>query len=62
MHHHRQDQAEGVHGDMPFAPHDFLAAVVATFTAHLRGLRRLAVDDRSTGRLVSPLGDTNVFT
>src|ERR1700681_53690 len=23
MYHHRQDQAEGIHGDVPFASHDF---------------------------------------
>ena len=46
--HNQQHEAERINQDVPFAPGDVLGGVVASDATLLTGLRRLAVDDRTT--------------
>ena len=50
MHHGMNEIAIGVGRDVPLAPFDFLAGVVAARTAAFRGFHALAVDHAGAGR------------
>ena len=57
-----EQQAHGIHGDMPLAARDLLGPVVAVRPAHRGRLDRLAVDDRHAGRWLPAGGDTHLLT
>jgi hypothetical protein len=49
MHHHRQDQPQGIDRQMSFAAGDLFAGIVATHSADFRRFYALAVENRGAG-------------
>ena len=59
-HAHPEDQAEGIYHNMPLAPADLLARIVADRRAALFGaFDTLTVEDGRTRRRLAPLGDAH---
>jgi len=56
MHHHQQEEPQGVHQEMPFAPADLLARIVAAQPALFGRLDALAIHNRRARLRVSPGG------
>ena len=51
--HYGEQQANRIDQDMPLAPIDFLARIIATFVAAFTAFDALAIDDRRTGLAVA---------
>src|SRR6185312_4093600 len=58
----RQQQPQAIYDDVTFATLDLLAGVVAAWTAHFRGLDRLAIDVSDAGRRLPPLALADLRT
>jgi len=62
MNHDLEQQAESIHQDVPLAPTDLLAAIVAAGTTLLRRPHGVAVNDRGTGRRVASYRSAQALT
>jgi len=62
MHHHVQQQPEGVDEQVAFAAADAFARVVADLLTTLAGLRALGVQHRGRGLRVAPVDDPHLIT
>ncbi len=56
----RQDQSQALDRNVPFAPRDLLACVIATFSALVGSFHRLAIDDCRRGGNVARLEDRDL--
>ena len=54
MNHHGQQQPQRVDDDVPLAPFDRLASILASLSAHQRRLHTLRVDDGCRGAGIAP--------